>query len=371
MYMAGGYQTTGERADTGTGWGPDTGGGWLNGRGDDSMVMLEGYGHIVDFFAALPWWRLEPDNGFFEIQGTSVVDTDLTHVVYTRDREGTAVLYLDGRPVSTRDVAGDLSNWEDGFRLALGNELTGDRPWRGELHRVALHARALRSSEIADFAQAGRDEAPAPALVVYDFREGAGQLVKDKSDTGSPLNLQVKDASAVQWLDGGGLRIIDSTLIASAEPATKLIEAVKQSKALTIEVWIKPANITQAGPARIATLSKDPGSRNFTLGQKADAYEVRFRTTVTSPNGEPALSSPGGDESTPAVVGLRSPRGDLAVLYFSAGRAAKIKSNRLAEARKAQWYDPRSGRWSPADPDERGDYVAPNERDWTLLISER
>jgi hypothetical protein len=40
MYMAGCYQTTGERADTGTGWSPDTGGGWLNGRGDDSMTML-------------------------------------------------------------------------------------------------------------------------------------------------------------------------------------------------------------------------------------------------------------------------------------------------------------------------------------------
>src|SRR5262245_39127724 len=50
MYMAGGYQTTGERADTGTGWGPDTGGGWINGRGDASMKMLTGYAHIRTFF---------------------------------------------------------------------------------------------------------------------------------------------------------------------------------------------------------------------------------------------------------------------------------------------------------------------------------
>ncbi|MEW6750107.1 MAG: DUF4038 domain-containing protein [Candidatus Latescibacterota bacterium] len=35
IHMAGGYQTAGERADTGTGWGPDTGGGWINGRGLD------------------------------------------------------------------------------------------------------------------------------------------------------------------------------------------------------------------------------------------------------------------------------------------------------------------------------------------------
>ncbi|MHB0999225.1 MAG: apiosidase-like domain-containing protein [Armatimonadota bacterium] len=58
--MAGAYQTTGERADSGTGWGPDTGGGWVNGRGDDSMVMLKGYGHLVSFFTGFHWWETEP-----------------------------------------------------------------------------------------------------------------------------------------------------------------------------------------------------------------------------------------------------------------------------------------------------------------------
>ncbi len=99
MYMAGGYQTTGERADTGTGWGPDTGGGWINGRGDASMTMLEGYGHIVDFFTALPWWRLEPDNDFFEVPSESVVRAGLTHIAYTRDSQGKATLYIDGTPL--------------------------------------------------------------------------------------------------------------------------------------------------------------------------------------------------------------------------------------------------------------------------------
>ena len=42
--MAGCYQTAGERADRGTGWGPDSGGGWLNGRGDDEMILFRGYG---------------------------------------------------------------------------------------------------------------------------------------------------------------------------------------------------------------------------------------------------------------------------------------------------------------------------------------
>lgn len=53
IVMAGGYQTTGEYAGNGLG-------GWINGRGDDSMTMLHGYAHIVDFFTSFDWWKLEP-----------------------------------------------------------------------------------------------------------------------------------------------------------------------------------------------------------------------------------------------------------------------------------------------------------------------
>ncbi len=368
MYMAGGYQTTGERADTGTGWGPDTGGGWVNGRGDDSMTMLQGYGHIVDFFTALPWWRLNPDNDFFEARGKAVVEVKLTHVAYTRSSEGKTTLYVDGVSVATGAVGGDVSNWDTGLRLALANELTEDRPWLGELHRVAVYARALDAGEISRYAKAGREEAPAGPVVLYDFAGSQGGIIQDVSKAGEPLHLEVKDPSAVQWLDGGGLRITKPTLIASTEPAAKLGEAAKRSRAVTIEAWIKPANITQAGPARIVTVSKDPSNRNFTLGQKAGAYEVRFRTTRTSPNGEPSLSTPGGDDAVPAVVGLRSEKGDLAVLYFVAGGRARVKSGALNEVSQMRWFDPRTGRWSSARPDEKGSFAAPDEQDWTLLL---
>ncbi len=60
IYMAGGYQTAGESARRGTNIWPDTGGGWLNGRGDDTMTMFLGYGHIVDFFTSFEWWRTSP-----------------------------------------------------------------------------------------------------------------------------------------------------------------------------------------------------------------------------------------------------------------------------------------------------------------------
>jgi len=58
--MAGAYGTAGESSRRGTNTWPDTGGGWLNGRGDDAMVMLRGYEHMVDFFTSFEWWKTEP-----------------------------------------------------------------------------------------------------------------------------------------------------------------------------------------------------------------------------------------------------------------------------------------------------------------------
>ena len=54
MAMAGGYQTTGERANV-VGYG-----GWINGRGNKEMTMLDGYANLQKFFERLEWWKLEP-----------------------------------------------------------------------------------------------------------------------------------------------------------------------------------------------------------------------------------------------------------------------------------------------------------------------
>ncbi|MGE5645840.1 MAG: DUF4038 domain-containing protein [Acidobacteriota bacterium] len=68
--MAGAYGTAGESARRGTNVWPNTGGGWINGRGDDTMVMLKGYARMVDFFTSFEWWKTEPhdelvDNGAY------------------------------------------------------------------------------------------------------------------------------------------------------------------------------------------------------------------------------------------------------------------------------------------------------------------
>lgn len=150
---------------------------------------------------------------------------------------------------------------------------------------------------------------------LYVFEEGSGTTINDISGVGEPLNLSISDGAAVTWVPGG-LRIDSSTILVSSGAAEKIIEAARASNELTIEAWIRPANTTQSGPARIVSLSPSPDARNFTLGQDADSYETRLRTTETSSNGLPALSAPDGavDTQLAHVVYTREASG-VARLY--------------------------------------------------------
>lgn len=79
------------------------------------------------------------------------------HVVYTRDASGVGRLYVNGALVVAGAVSGDLSNWNAGYPLALANELTGNRPWLGELDLVAVYDRALSADEVARNTAAGAE----------------------------------------------------------------------------------------------------------------------------------------------------------------------------------------------------------------------
>jgi hypothetical protein len=79
--------------------------------------------------------------------------TQRTQVVYSRDAEGQARMWVDGKERGSGKVGGDLSNWDDGFQLMLANETTLDREWRGTFHSVAIYSLALSPEELAS----GRD----------------------------------------------------------------------------------------------------------------------------------------------------------------------------------------------------------------------
>lgn len=81
-----------------------------------------------------------------------------THVAFTFDLSGDVRCYVNGKQAASRNFGGDLSNWNDSFRLALGNELSGDRNWEGKLHFVAIYNKSLTPEQIArNFETESRD----------------------------------------------------------------------------------------------------------------------------------------------------------------------------------------------------------------------
>ena len=132
-------------------------------------------------------------------------------------------------------------------------------------------------------------------VAYYDFTEGSGNIVNDKSGYGTPINLTILNPGNTTWETGCGLTINSDTRIESTGAATKINNAIISSNALTIEAWVHPPNNTQGGRSRLVTLSEDGYNRNASLYQHFDEYAARNRTTTTNDNGEPTGETP--DES--------------------------------------------------------------------------
>ena len=94
IYMAGGYQTAGESARRGTNIWPDTGGGWLNGRGDDTMTMFLGFGHIVDFFTSFEWWKTDPHDELVNNSAYCLARPGEIYAIYL-PKEGNVTVQLE------------------------------------------------------------------------------------------------------------------------------------------------------------------------------------------------------------------------------------------------------------------------------------
>ena len=85
------------------------------------------------------------------------------------------------------------------------------------------------------------------------------------------------------------------------------------------------------------------------------------------PYQELLVAQPGGDDPAKHVAAAWSDNGDLAVIYLPAGGEVCLKTDRLVEGLKVEWFDPRTGKRRAAR-DNEGKYRAPDEDDWVLVF---
>ncbi len=89
-----------------------------------------------------------------------LLQASLQHVVVTYDPVNGRRIYVNGEYSGNADPAssGNLNDWNDTFALVLGNEVSGDRQWKGVLRLVAIHNRALTQAQIRQNMAAGVGE---------------------------------------------------------------------------------------------------------------------------------------------------------------------------------------------------------------------
>ena len=261
-------------------------------------------------------------NGLPSLEGRSgsVQPGKMAKILFTRNAQGTAQLMVNGKLEASKTISGDFSKWDLDMHLGLGNEATGDRPWQGTLHRIAIYDRVINQPP-STIVAAAPQPAPSPKpttpptptgvrvskglLALYDFQSINDQQIQDRSGGRYNTSLKIDQSKGVRPLKGG-LEIIGKTAIHSKQPAHEVAQAIRNSNAVSIEAWVKPGKLGQEGPARIFTFSNNTSSRNFTLGQdENNNYDVRMRTTRTDKNGSPSLASKKNSATTDIThVGL-------------------------------------------------------------------
>jgi hypothetical protein len=73
----------------------------------------------------------------------------LSHLVYTRAKNGSIHLYINGvEQVALPADQSKLSNWDVNYPLVLGRETNGGNAWLGTYHLVTIYKRAMTAEEV-------------------------------------------------------------------------------------------------------------------------------------------------------------------------------------------------------------------------------
>jgi glycopeptide antibiotics resistance protein len=203
-------------------------------------------------------------------------------------------------------TASSLDNWDEAFTLLIGNERTGDRPWRGSVAEVIVADTAIPPGEIARaFSHAGYWHTLGNSMLGHyelngkgNYRDQTGKLpdLSWREPRGLDEQKGVSVANDVANLrdgDKGGVFLGPNRWLETDEPAAFMTHSIRRTSQFTLSASVAAADKRQTGPARIISLSGSPYLRNFTLGQEKSDLIVRLRTRFSGENGSsPAMVVP-------------------------------------------------------------------------------
>ncbi|MDF5718422.1 MAG: VanZ family protein, partial [Rhizonema sp. NSF051] len=179
--------------------------------------------------------------------------------------------------------ATSLSTWNLNYPLILGNEKTGDRPWRGEISEVNIADRAISENEVLQLFSRKKYLNTIDNSLVASYQFTGPTSFHDLTKNLPELLPQGGQLPDVQ--DGKGVALSSTHWLETATPATFLSKRIRKTSQFTISTTVATADLSQTGPGRIISISGNPTHRNLTIGQQRTDLELRLRTPITGANG--------------------------------------------------------------------------------------
>ncbi len=187
----------------------------------------------------------------------------------------------------------NLLNWDDDYYLAIGNEVTGDRPWHGSINSVYICDRALNQSEVIQaFEDRNSFLSPLSSLItsfsftdLQEYYQDKNQNTPDLKLSKSPQaeikgdkNKQTEDNIIYQNL---GILLNKNQWLKTKDSAVFLNKRLKQTNEFSFFLTVASRDLQQTGPARIISLADSTIAQNIIIGQSEKNLSLRLRTPTT------------------------------------------------------------------------------------------
>jgi hypothetical protein len=218
------------------------------------------------------------------------VTTSLQHVVLTFDPAVGRKLYVNGA-VSAQETAPATLGWTNDQLFVIGNEVTNDRLWKGTFELVAIHKKALSTTEVQQ-----------------NFAAGPGGLVTLSFDVTSAVGSQARVDLLAASVDAASYVFARPTFVGPAGTRVKNIRiAVNDTVPVAAQTFRRIDTTVLASGTELSRLGAViPAAMGREMDKFHLEFEVlgnRFGLAETVPPSSPP--TPPADVPEPAF-GIRS-----------------------------------------------------------------
>ena len=187
----------------------------------------------------------------------------------------------------------NLSNWNNDDYLAIGNEVTGDRPWHGYINNLYICDRALNQSEVIRAYEDNNYFQPQLSSLIASFTftnrqeyyQDKSQHIPDFKSYISPQskinknkNKDIQNHESDQYL---GILLNKNQWLKTKDSAVSLNKRLKQTNEFSFFLTVASRDLQQTGPARIISIADSTIAQNIIIGQSENNLSLRLRTPTT------------------------------------------------------------------------------------------